>query len=262
MYTQDEIKSAWLLANKFGIKYFGAVGTNSKTLKSDKKTEYLTFISYLAPSDQSGKYNVCPFASEGCRNACLFTAGRGQQKSVKEARIRRTNFWFEHREAFKTCLFDEIDKHYKHCVKIGKRAAARINGTSDIILERMYPELFEWFKDVQFYDYSPNMHRFMPTWKLPKNYHLTFSKKEDNDDAIDKIIKVNPKINIAVVFDELPKKYLGRRVINGDDYDARFLDPPGVIVGLKQKGDAKKDTSGFVVRTTNLTIKGKELVSV
>jgi hypothetical protein len=38
-------------------------------------------------------------------------------------------------------------------------------------------------------------------------------------------------------------------VFDGDDTDLRFLDPTGVIVGLKAKGRARKDTSGFVIRT-------------
>ena len=55
-------------------------------------------------------------------------------------------------------------------------------------------------------------------------------------------------LNIAVVFrKDLPETYLGRKVINGDDTDLRFLDEKNVIVGLKAKGKAKKDTSGFVV---------------
>jgi hypothetical protein len=54
-------------------------------------------------------------------------------------------------------------------------------------------------------------------------------------------------MNIAAVFKEVPEKYIGRPVINGDDTDLRFLDPKGVIVGLKAKGKAKKDTTGFVV---------------
>jgi hypothetical protein len=37
-------------------------------------------------------------------------------------------------------------------------------------------------------------------------------------------------------------------VIDGDLSDLRFLDPSGgVIVGLKAKGKAKKDLSGFVL---------------
>ena len=55
-------------------------------------------------------------------------------------------------------------------------------------------------------------------------------------------------MNVAVVFKkELPDTYFGKKVINGDDTDLRFLDEKNVIVGLKAKGKAKKDTSGFVV---------------
>ena len=55
-------------------------------------------------------------------------------------------------------------------------------------------------------------------------------------------------MNVAVVFrKELPATYLGRKVINGDETDLRFLDEKNVIVGLKAKGKAKKDMSGFVV---------------
>jgi hypothetical protein len=53
---------------------------------------------------------------------------------------------------------------------------------------------------------------------------------------------------MAVVFrDKLPKTFRGLRVINGDADDLRFLDPKGVVVGLKAKGKAKRDTSGFVI---------------
>ena len=37
-------------------------------------------------------------------------------------------------------------------------------------------------------------------------------------------------------------------MIDGDVSDVRFNDPKGVIVGLRAKGDAKKDTSGFVIQ--------------
>jgi hypothetical protein len=35
-------------------------------------------------------------------------------------------------------------------------------------------------------------------------------------------------------------------VFDGDTTDLRFLDPVGVVVGVRAKGDAKKDDSGFV----------------
>jgi hypothetical protein len=54
---------------------------------------------------------------------------------------------------------------------------------------------------------------------------------------------------VAVVFEkELPKVSLFREVIDGDIHDLRFLDKQGVIVGLKAKGKAFNDSTGFVVR--------------
>jgi len=49
----------------------------------------------------------------------------------------------------------------------------------------------------------------------------------------------------------LPKFYKGVKVFNGDTNDLRFLDERGVIVGLKAKGKARKDTSGFVIDVNN-----------
>jgi hypothetical protein len=82
--------------------------------------------------------------------------------------------------------------------------------------------------------------------ELPKNYHLTFSRKENNQAQVELILSMGG--NVAVVFDELPKTYLGKEVVNGDETDLRFLDKKGVVIGLKAKGKGKKDESGFVVR--------------
>jgi len=58
----------------------------------------------------------------------------------------------------------------------------------------------------------------------------------------------NPERNIAVAFaGPMPATYLGRPVVNGDETDLRFLDVSGVVVGLKAKGRARRDVSGFVV---------------
>jgi hypothetical protein len=93
---------------------------------------------------------------------------------------------------------------------------------------------------------------------MPSNYHLTFSRSEVNEADCREVLDAGG--NIAVVFKicdcKRPCKheiqdgvytYMGRPVINGDRDDLRFLDPAGVVVGLKAKGPAKKDTSGFVV---------------
>ena len=58
--------------------------------------------------------------------------------------------------------------------------------------------------------------------------------------------------NVAVVFrDRLPKTWKGHEVINGDESDLRFRDKQGVIVGLIEKGMAKKDETGFVQEGIN-----------
>jgi len=58
----------------------------------------------------------------------------------------------------------------------------------------------------------------------------------------------NAGVNVAVVFrGELPATWQGKTVVNGDESDLRFLDNSNVIVGLVQKGLAKKDVTGFVV---------------
>jgi hypothetical protein len=55
-------------------------------------------------------------------------------------------------------------------------------------------------------------------------------------------------VNVAYVFkDKLPKKFNGRKVIDGDKHDLRFKERPcGVIIGLRAKGLAKKQDSDFV----------------
>ena len=104
--------------------------------------------------------------------------------------------------------------------------------------------MFQLFPDVQFYDYTKILNRKVQAYP---NYHLTFSRAESNDRDVAKAIAAG--MNVAVVFDEMPKRYMGKRVVNADTDDLRFLDPKGVVLGLTAKGRAKKDTSGFVVRT-------------
>ena len=54
--------------------------------------------------------------------------------------------------------------------------------------------------------------------------------------------------NISAVFrHELPDTYKSYKVINADESDLRFTDNVNVICGLKAKGKAIKDYSGFVL---------------
>ena len=219
---------------------------NPKLMKGEKKG-YLSFVLHLAPADLSGK-NTCPKATEGCKMACLNTAGRGgifkkgeSTNVIQQARIRKTKMFFENREQFLADLESDIRAGIKQAQKQGLTPAFRLNGTSDISWEKY--GIIEKFPEVQFYDYTKIRGRKVS--HLP-NYHLTFSRADGNE--MDARLASSAGMNVAVVFKkELPDTYFGKKVINGDDTDLRFLDEKNVIVGLKAKGKAKKDTSGFVV---------------
>ena len=218
-----------------------SVGTNAKTSKSDAQGECLTAILYLAPANLAGP-TVCPWATKGCKEACLNTSGRGAFNNVQQARINRTTFMRENFSMFLNQLIEEITAHVKRCEKLGVKPTIRLNGTSDILWEKT--EIFDLFPTVQFYDYTKAPLRVR---SVPNNYHLTYSVTEFWGDKDIKSV-VNGGQNAAIVFQgkTLPTSYLGFEVINGDETDLRFKDKKGVIVGLLAKGKAKKDKSGFV----------------
>jgi hypothetical protein len=206
--------------------------------------EVFTIILHLAPANNSG-HEVCPFGSPGCRASCLYSAGRGACETVKRARLRRTRRWFEEREGFKSDVIEDIRKLVRLCDDT-LRPAVRLNGTSDIAWEREWPELFDMFPQVQFYDYTKDPTRLAYSHYLPTNYHLTFSRSEDNEDIALQILEAG-RANVAVVFDEMPEYWHGYRVYNADKDDLRFLDGcQGAVAGLKAKGKARRDRSGFV----------------
>lgn len=219
------------------------VSRDAKTSKGEKDG-YLTGILYLAPSTTSGQADLCPNASAGCRAACLYTAGRGAMKNVQQARVNKTLRFLNEREEFMAEIVKDIKSLVRKAEKENMTPTVRLNGTSDIPWENVKvgdaPNIMALFPNVQFYDYTKNPNRK----NLPANYDLTFSLAEDNDSNAEKAL--NNGVNVAAVFQELPKTFMGRKVVNGDDTDLRFNDPKGVIVGLKAKGLAKKDTSGFV----------------
>ena len=224
------------------------VSTNYKTIKSEK-LGVLTGIIYMSPYKLSGK-NVCPGASKGCAAACLNTAGRGAMNVVQRARLEKTNRFWDDRGQFLQDLALEIGKLQRQAEAKGMKAAVRLNGTSDLPYERYKvpgtdKNIMELFPDVQFYDYTKLENRFTKG-QLPANYHLTFSRAEDNDHKLPEVLK---HTSAAVVFSgELPETWRGYPVIDGDEHDARFTAAgAGVIIGLKAKGKAKHDASGFVV---------------
>lgn len=232
--TKTEIKSVKKLLSD-GV-------TNSKTAKNERET----LILYLSPAKQNSKgINLCPMASEGCLKACLYTAGHGKFNSVQLARVNRTELYLKDRFSFLQQIANEINKKAK---KIKGELAVRLNGTSDIKLVEQLCSVHEIAPNVVFYDYTkiPQKAGERITETLHR-YVVTFSRSEDNEEQCLNILK-NGGIVAMVFAKELPKTYKGFTVLDGDSRDDLMLDcPKGVILGLKAKGDARKDKSGFVI---------------
>ena len=217
------------------------VETDSKT-KKGSKNGYLTGILYLAPHKITG-FNVCSMAKT-CINDCLFNAGRGQFGGVTEARIIKTLIFLLDIEFFKAILTRDIQRVVNKADKKGMTPVIRLNGTSDLIIERVFKDVLNKFNTVQFYDYTKIPNRR----KLPSNYDLTFSYDGVNGVETELFLKRGGRVSV-VFKNELPETFMGYPVINGDSSDLRFLDSGGVVVGLVAKGSAKKDSANdsFVV---------------
>ena len=223
---------------------------NSKTIKGEKYG-WKTFGIHLSPNIVSG-YNVCFDATEGCIDACLDTSGRGAMPSVQNARINKTKRFFQDRKGFLTDLWKEVTSAIKSATKKELKFCMRPNLTSDLPWESIRhngQSLMDAFNPCRFYDYTKSLKRFTRflAGELPENYHLTYSRSEETTDAL-VIALCKSGGNVAVVFRErLPETWLGFEVLNGDENDLRFKDKKGCIVGLIEKGLAKKDETGFVV---------------
>ena len=233
------------------FKLLSSLNSNSKLEKSNKvQDKYLNVNMYMHPSSTK----ICPYQDIAkCKDPCLNTAGLGGvYKSIQDARKRKTDLFLNDRDTFMEYIIEDITKFVNYCDKKGKLPAVRLNGTSDIQWETIKVNgktLFEIFPTVQFYDYTK-----IPTRKTKhiSNYHLTWSYSEANQKYADRFSDVEH--NKAVVFNTktLPSFFKGLKVIDGDTHDMRFLDEDNVVVGLRAKGKAKTDTSGFVIQAVQI----------
>ena len=245
-----------------------SVNADAKTIKGTGKG-YLTGICYLSPASIAGLGNLCPHSSEGCRTACLYTAGRaGIFKSINKARLARTRLLFADRKAFGEQMQKEISALVRKADRDGLTPVVRLNGTSDLTVESIFPHLFARFPKVQFYDYtkSPRRAKAWAEGKLPRNYHLTFSLSEENESDATDLLEAG--VNVAMVARNwqpgikwapfgriLPLGFYNvgpYETFDADLSDLRFLDKPakngrGRVGILKAKGKARKDSTGFVV---------------
>jgi hypothetical protein len=122
------------------------------------------------------------------------------------------------------------------------------------VADKPYANVMEAFPDVAFMDYTKRPNRR----DLPPNYRLTFSRSESNAEQCVEAIRNG--MNVAVVFKThkyapLPSFWMIGRyalpVIDGDEHDFRYQDYDDrdhrIIVGLRAKGRALTDSTGFAL---------------
>jgi hypothetical protein len=224
-----------------GLSYIGMVNNSTKHVKAYMYNE-MVYTIYLAPAASSG-YEVCPGRTAECTLLCLNESGRNKMKTEKQvianARAKKTQLFFEHKEFFVNWVFHEIKLAKANAEKNNFRFSVRLNNTSDISPEDFFTtidgkqiNILEYFNDVQFYDYTKVPSRFELTKKY-SNYDLTFSFSGSNKFDCLQMLKNN--VRVAVVFKTVPDAFWGFPVIDGDKYDMRYLDDKNCIVGLKFK---------------------------
>lgn len=246
------------------------IDSNAKTIKGQRKG-YMTAVLYLSPGNLSGTELCAMSTLAGCRAACLSTAGRGgiaanravftapngdtlPDNAIQHARLARTALFLNDNPAFMAQLVREITAFVKRARRAGLVPVVRLNGTSDIRWEDIPVQgkanVFALFPRIRFYDYTklPNRRRAIGV----RNYSLTFSYSHEPAFApivARAVATYGASVNYAAVFagKTLPAHFLGRAVVNGDESDLRFLDRPGVVVGLIAKGKARSKPGSFVV---------------
>lgn len=263
MRLPNTLRAAIAAARAAGVSTLAADPLEQpKTVKS-LGLGVLTLPVHLAPADSAGGATVCAYAG-ACSELCLDAAGNPAYATGKaRARINRTRFYWNDRDAFMLCLWSETVRHVSYARKLGLRPAVRPNATSDNAYERVpvtvtsemadwallgygvlvepgrYRNIMECMPAVSWYDYTKIPARYRVN-RLPGNYHLTYSYDPRNKPA-DMLEALDSGLNIAAPFigRELPDrvKLCGRLldVINGDAHDYRPADPAGVIVGLTFK---------------------------
>src|SRR5262245_13666417 len=98
--------------------------------------------------------NLCPMSSPGCEAGCLNLAGRGPMDSVQTGRARKRALFLNDRDTFQADIRHDIRALIREAQRKGLKPAVRLNGTSDIVWERVWPEVFAEFPEIQFYDYT------------------------------------------------------------------------------------------------------------
>lgn len=248
------------------------LGASVKT-ESSKGKKVLTGVAYLSPATESG-YDTCHNASDECREACLVKSGQLGMTPALNSRLWKTALALGAPRLFRALVERETESLRKRAEKEGYTPAVRLDGTSDLGLGAVYAR----GSGVMHYDYTKSAERALryARGEYAPNYHVTFSFSGHNLAESLNVLRAGG--NVAVAFDALPgikgrreaeplpATWQGYPVIDGDylNGDARFLDPRGVVVGLRLKApEGKRDeiaaAAGAFLQSAQQNSRGRSL---
>jgi hypothetical protein len=252
------------LRKNANVSYLGGVAKSAK-MRYSYNNGTATYCLYLAPANMSG-YEVCP-NSKHCRAFCLNGAGRNkgdilargfEESSINKSRIKKTKLFFENKELFMRLLIKEIERERMIAVRKGMEFSVRLNGTSDLSPEDFVLDgknILEIFPDVQFYDYTKIPQRIALAKKY-LNYDVTLSYNGYNNNICKSYLDNGGKVAVVFATKEMPKKFMGYNVENGNYDDLRYLNSPSTIIYLHYHPTANDYVNGkFVEPTTKFVVK-------
>jgi len=230
-------------------KLLNTNGGNTKVLKS-MKTKLGTDLIRIASLSMMPNNTLCPSRGiAGCEEPCLFTSGRGVMSNVAQGRKRKTDWFMSDRDGFLAQLRKEMHSFIRTCKRQGVKPVFRLNTISDVQWEN-YIDMEGEFGEAFFYDYTKLGKRLHK--RMPRNYKLMFSFSPKQEFWSQVELALATDVPMAVVFrGELPKRFLGRDVIDGDMSDIANVQAGKVIVGLRAKGDALGTAGDSFVVDTN-----------
>jgi hypothetical protein len=214
------------------------------------------------------KLTTCP-QSAICEALCLgetsgqnqLYGGVGQYRSgPRLSQYLKTEALVVHPREFAIALYSEIDRFRKDGIKNDYQPTVRLNVTTDFA-PKVFESIINAFPEVMFYDYTK-----LDSSPIAENHHITYSSTGVSQVVNGKTVvnphtnwnrmvrKLNGGFNVAMAFTSrtaMPKFIVDEKsgqtfqVWNGDNYDARFLDPKredgiGMIVGLTNKDRTTK----------------------
>lgn len=230
------------------MKLLDTTGGNTKLRKANKDVTVRIAGLSMLPDDV-----LCPMRwIAECADPCLRFSGRGIFDNVERARLAKTEYFHANRPEFIERLSHEIHNFKRTCIKKDVLPYVRLNVFSDVQWEKKTNGSFpQQFPDVEFLDYTKIAKRLD---KTPVNYDLMFSwsNAPKYKEQVDAALKTTRPMSV-VFYGPMPKEFLGREVIDGDQSDIYNVKQFNKIVGLKYKvakgQDIDPTKSNFIVCT-------------